>query len=73
MDTPEGYFAVVSAAGTLSTGKGLSLVTAQEKVRRLIESSTMRSIAKCIALCTFTQITGGRGRIKADKGKSCCS
>lgn len=48
-------------------------MTAQENFRRLIESSTTRSIAKCIVLCTFTQITGGRGSIKADEGKSCCS
>lgn len=48
-------------------------MTAQEKLRRLTESSTMRSIAKCVALCTFSQIAGGRRPIKADTGKSCCS
>ena len=48
-------------------------MTAQEKFRRVIESSTTRSIAKCIALCAFSQITGRRRPIQADKGESCCS
>ena len=70
---PRGVLCGCAPGGYLVDWKGLSLMTAQEKFRRVIESSTTRSIAKCIALCTLSQIAGGRRPIKADKGKSCCS
>ncbi|MCV7153605.1 MULTISPECIES: hypothetical protein [Mycolicibacterium] len=47
-------------------------MTAPEKFRQLVESSTTRAIVKCIALCAMAQITGGRRPIKAGKEKSCC-
>lgn len=70
---PQGVLCGCIRGGYLVDREGLSLVTAQEKFQRLIESSTTRSIAKCIALCTVSQIAGGRRPIKVDKEKSCCS
>ncbi|MBS1695659.1 MAG: hypothetical protein JST91_25955 [Actinobacteria bacterium] len=47
-------------------------MTVQEKFRRIVQSQTTRSIAKCLALCAMGRVTGGRRPVKAGGGKSCC-